>query len=94
MLPEGDIDGLKKWIQTSPVSVCVDAANWSLYKSGVFSDCDIIDMNHAVLLAGIRSDDAWIVKNSWGASWGSSGYITLAAGNTCGIAVHAILPNF
>lgn len=66
-----------------PVSIAVDATNWSKYSSGVFNNC-ATKLNHGVLLVG-ANDQSWKVKNSWGASWGESGYIRLARGNTCGL---------
>ena len=51
-----------------PVSVCVDATNWSFYSTGVFDNCGE-RLNHAVLLVGYVDDlkgKYWIVKNSWG----------------------------
>lgn len=66
-----------------PISVAVDATNWHLYSSGVFSDC-ANSLNHGVLLVG-SSADSWKVKNSWSAKWGENGYIRLARGSTCGI---------
>jgi len=44
-----------------------------------------------VLLVGFENG-AWLVKNSWGTSWGESGYIRLANGNTCGLANTASYP--
>lgn len=93
MLKAGDTASLKASVSRQPISVCLDASNWSLYKSGVFSNCNLTPLNHAVLLVGYSDDGAWLVKNSWGTGWGESGYIRLAAGNTCGIAQHAISIN-
>jgi C1A family cysteine protease len=74
-----------------PVSVAVDASNWSTYKSGTLSNCGV-QLNHGVLLVGL-TDAYWLVKNSWASSWGLSGYIQLARGNTCGICNQASYPN-
>jgi len=90
MLTAGDTGSLKSAVGTEPISVCLDASNWSLYKSGVFSNCGKT-LNHAVLLVGYEDSGNWIVKNSWGAGWGEKGFIRLAPGDTCGIADHAIL---
>lgn len=73
-----------------PISVAVDATNWSTYKSGVFSNCKTA-LNHGVLLVGL-TDQYWHVKNSWGTTWGESGYVRLARGNTCGICNSASYP--
>ena len=78
-------------VQGRPVSVAVDATNWSNYKSGVFNNCKT-SLNHGVLLVGIVGGN-WRVKNSWGTSWGESGFIRLASGNTCGLCNVASYPN-
>ena len=74
-----------------PVSVAVDASNWSPYKSGIFSNCRT-SLNHGVTLVGVNGGN-WVIKNSWGASWGESGFIRLKDGNTCGICNMASYPN-
>lgn len=51
-----------------PISVAVDATNWSTYKSGIFDNC-ASNLNHGVLLVGVAAD-YWKVKNSWAADWG------------------------
>ncbi|KAM3147598.1 hypothetical protein pb186bvf_000405 [Paramecium bursaria] len=76
-------------LQKYPLTVAVDATNWSRYSSGVFSNC-AKQLNHAVLLVGFNADNTWIVKNSWGTGWGLKGFITLASGNTCGVTAEAV----
>jgi C1A family cysteine protease len=89
-----DGNALKESIsKTGPVSVCVDASNWSAYKSGVFKNCGTTNLNHAVTAVGYEADGTWIIRNSWGASWGDQGHIRLSTGNTCGILNHAVVPN-
>lgn len=84
--------GLTNGINSRPISVTVDATNWSKYGGGVFNNCKT-SINHAVLLVGVAGGN-WKIKNSWGASWGESGYIRLASGNTCGVCAYAgVLPN-
>lgn len=77
-------------IQQRVVSVAVDATNWSPYKSGVFSNCRT-SLNHGVTLVGVNGGN-WVIKNSWGPSWGEKGFIRLAAGNTCGVCNMASYP--
>lgn len=87
----GSVEQLAAAIAQQPISIAVDAENWQLYSSGVFSDCSTT-LDHGVLLVGYTSD-AWIVKNSWGTNWGERGYIRLKRGNTCGIADAASYPD-
>jgi len=85
--------GLSSGINSEPISVTVDASNWSPYKSGVFNNC-ATGINHAVLLVGVVGG-SWKIKNSWGTSWGEAGYIRLAGGNTCGVCAYAgVVPTF
>jgi hypothetical protein len=77
---------------TGPLSVCVDAEEWSSYTSGVLSTCGT-SVDHCVQAVGIdttASTPYWKVRNSWGTSWGESGYIRLEYGsNMCEIASDA-----
>lgn len=87
---ESCVSDLKVALSKQPVSVAVDATNWSLYSKGVFSNCGN-SLNHGVLLVAIE-DGVWTIKNSWGPNWGQKGFIQLAAGNTCGVADVASYP--
>jgi len=97
-----DEEALTNTIATEgPVSVGIDAGqrSFQLYHSGIYydADCKKFLLNHAVLAVGYGSSadgDYYIVKNSWGASWGDSGYVNMARNrdNACGIATDANLP--
>ncbi len=61
------------------VAVCADNG-WGSYKGGVYSPtynaCGGI--NHAVVLIGWDdSTQSWLLRNSWGTSWGESGYMRI-----------------
>jgi len=64
-----------------PLAIALDATGWSSYSGGIFVSSPAV-ANHAVVLVGYNdTDDYWIVKNSWGSSWGESGYIRLSYTN-------------
>jgi len=70
---------------TGPLSVCLDASNFNSYTGGVMSVCGK-SVNHCVQAVGVEINNYWIVRNSWGTSWGESGKIRLKYGqNTCAI---------
>lgn len=69
-----------------PISVAIQAnqKEYQLYNSGVFTAPCGADLDHGVLLVGYSSDngqDYYILKNSWGTSWGMGGYVLLGKGN-------------
>lgn len=56
--------------------------------------CDPVALDHAVLLVAYGTQDDvpyWVIKNSWGTSWGEDGYFRMIRGiNHCGVANFAV----
>ncbi|KAG6618761.1 papain-like cysteine protease C1 [Phytophthora cinnamomi] len=100
----GDEAALQAAVATKGVqAVAIDASSFTfqLYRHGVYSwplcgnAPDALD--HGVAAAGYgvyKKKDFWLVKNSWGDSWGMKGYIMMSRNkdNQCGIATDASYP--
>jgi C1A family cysteine protease len=75
--------------------------SFQFYRSGVYKANCGTNLDHGVLLVGYGTEnglDYWLVKNSWGPSWGDQGYIKILKeddakdGGECGILLSASYP--
>ncbi|KAJ0577935.1 putative actinidain [Helianthus annuus] len=101
-VPENKEDQLLQAVATQPVSVgiCGSERAFQLYSTGIFTGPCSTALDHAVLIVGYDSKDGvdyWIIKNSWGTSWGMDGYMYMArnigdSNGLCGINMLASYP--
>jgi C1A family cysteine protease len=81
------------------VSIAIEADQdiFQSYTSGVIdsSSCGT-SLDHGVAIIGYGTESGtpyWLVRNSWGTSWGLDGYVKIARGkNICGIAEYSEIP--
>merc|ERR1711931_349964 len=85
--------------EVGPIAISIDASPSSFrrYKSGVHYSAKCSRPNHAVLAVGYGTEngqDYYLVKNSWGTSYGAGGYVKMARnrGNNCCIAMDTSFP--
>jgi len=89
-------------IATGPTSIAIEADKmvFQMYSGGILnsSKCGT-NLDHGVLAVGYGSENGqnyYIVKNSWGASWGDAGYLKIANNGDgpgiCGIQMAAVRP--
>jgi len=88
-----DENDLGAKLQMQPISVAIEADQsiFQFYKSGVLDGNCGKNLDHGVLAVGYTNDAKggyWIVKNSWGKTWGNTGYVWIRAfKNMCGISM-------
>ena len=95
---------LKQAVSRGPVSVAIqaDTKTFQFYSGGIISgDACGTQLDHGVLVVGYGEEDGekyWLVKNSWGTSWGDAGYVKIERTDsentlgTCGIAMQPSYP--
>ena len=102
-VPQNNELALKVAVSLQPVSIAIEADKpaFQFYSHGVFNGTCGNNLDHGVLLIGYGSDngqDYWLVKNSWGDTWGDQGYIKIArtemtnSRGQCGIAMTPSYP--
>jgi len=97
-----DEKALQAAVAMQPVSVAIEAdqMGFQFYSHGVFNGQCGTNLDHGVLAVGYGTENGtpyWLVKNSWGATWGDHGYIklvrnTAAPQGQCGIAMEPSYP--
>lgn len=102
-VPSNNEKALLQAVANQPVSVAIDGSSYDFrfYSSGVFNgDCTTY-LDHAVTAIGYGTagdgTKYWLIKNSWGTSWGEGGYMMMqrdvsAKEGLCGIAMKASYP--
>ncbi|KAE9586205.1 hypothetical protein Lal_00000745 [Lupinus albus] len=102
-VPSYDEKALQKAVANQPVAVAIEGGGreFQLYVSGVFTGRCGTALDHGVNAVGYGTEngkDYWIVRNSWGPSWGEDGYIRLernlasSRSGKCGIAIEPSYP--
>jgi C1A family cysteine protease len=95
---------MKAAVAQQPVAVAIEADTryFQSYSSGILtsSSCGT-SLDHGVLTVGYGEENGqkyWLVKNSWGTSWGDMGYVKIARSEStndpgiCGIAMDPSFP--
>jgi C1A family cysteine protease len=81
---EGDQDDLARAVSRQPVSVAIEADKlaFQFYKGGILDGTACgQELDHGVTAVGFGVENGkeyFIVRNSWGGSWGEKGYIRIA----------------
>ena len=96
---------LKAALAQQPVSVAISADTklFQSYSSGVITSSSCYtSLDHGVLAVGYGTENGieyYLVKNSWGASWGMDGYVKIGRSDStndpgiCGIAMQPSFPS-
>jgi C1A family cysteine protease len=93
-----DMDSLLDAIAQQPVAIAVQANQDAFlkHKSGIITGCIGNRLDHGILAVGYGKEGETsyvIIKNSWGLTWGESGYARInSADQACGMTQKASYP--
>merc|ERR1712080_772077 len=97
---QGAVNGIKNQGQCGSCwafsAVCALEGQWAIHQGSLPDDPSCgTSINHAVACVGYDTNqNYWIVRNSWGTSWGESGYIRMVKGkNMCGMLSNSCYPS-
>jgi len=80
-------------LKNGPLSICVDAETWQSYSGGIITNNCPDNLDHCVQIVGFSvsgNTPYWIIRNSWGTSWGIDGYIYVERNeDLCGVSDEA-----
>ncbi|XP_050499586.1 cathepsin L-like proteinase isoform X3 [Diabrotica virgifera virgifera] len=99
--PADNEEALRQAVGTvGPISAAIYAEPIQFYNSGIFNSKQCVNnvnyLDHGILVVGYGEENNtpyWIIKNSWGASWGEQGYFRLQRNaKLCGLALMTSYP--
>ncbi|OAP02131.1 hypothetical protein AXX17_AT3G43490 [Arabidopsis thaliana] len=102
-VPQNDEEALLKAVSQQPVSVAIEGSGYEFihYSGGIFNGECGTQLTHAVTIVGYGVSEEgikyWLLKNSWGESWGENGYMRImrdvdSPQGMCGLASLAYYP--
>ncbi|CAM0907957.1 unnamed protein product [Alopecurus aequalis] len=102
-VPANNEAALMKAVASQPVSVAVDGGDmtFQFYSGRVMTGSCGTDLDHGIAAIGYgKASDGtsyWLMKNSWGASWGENGYLRMEKDiadkkGMCGLAMEPSYP--
>jgi C1A family cysteine protease len=96
---------LKAAVGLQPVAIAIEADTryFQSYSGGILTSTSCgTNLDHGVLITGYGEENGqkyWLVKNSWGTTWGENGYVKIARSEStndvgvCGIAAQPSFPS-
>lgn len=97
---QNNVDEIKEQVLISPVATTFHVYDdFGSYGGGCYEHSGDDPINHAVVIVGwadsmCGNEGAWLVKNSWGSSWGDSGYFWIKYGScNIGTATQRVIYN-